>query len=236
MKTAARADFDKTTTDAELARHVAGGDEAAFRVMMRRHNQTLFRTARSILRDDAEAEDAVQESYLQAYRAMGSFRGDAKLATWLIRIVVNESLARLRKMRRTAAVIPIALEPGEELPTSDPAHGNDDEPDQPERELLRTEVRRILEAKIDDLPDVFRTVFVLRALEEMSSEDAAASLGIPEATVRTRFFRARGLLRESLSRELDIATGEAFTFLGERCDRIVERVIARLHDPPPGGP
>jgi len=177
----------------------------------------------------------VQESYLQAYRAMGSFRGDAKLATWLVRIVVNESLGRLRKMRRTAAVIPIALEPGEELPMSDPAQRNEDDPDQPEREMLRAEVRRILEAKIDDLPDVFRTVFVLRALEEMSSEDAAASLGIPEATVRTRFFRARGLLRESLSRELDIATGDAFTFLGERCDRIVERVIARLHDPPPGG-
>lgn len=235
MKTAAQPDFAASLSDADLARQVASGDEAAFRVMMRRHNQTLFRTARSILRDDAEAEDAVQESYLQAYRAMGSFRGDAKLATWLVRIVVNESVGRLRKMRRTAAVIPLGIEPGEEPPVGE--SGPDDEaPDQPERETLRTEVRRILEAKIDDLPDAFRTVFMLRAIDEMSVEDAATSLGIPEATVRTRFFRARGLLRESLARELDIATDGAFSFLGERCDRIVEAVIARLHDPPSGGP
>lgn len=235
MKTAPQADFAASLSDADLARQVASGDEAAFRVMMRRHNQTLFRTARSILRDDAEAEDAVQESYLRAYRAMGSFRGDAKLATWLVRIVVNESVGRLRKMRRTAAVIPLGIEPGEELPVAE--SGPDGEaPDQPEREMLRTEVRRILESKIDDLPDAFRTVFMLRAIDEMSSEDAAASLGIPEATVRTRFFRARGLLRESLARELDIAADGAFSFLGERCDRIVEGVIARLHHPPSGGP
>jgi RNA polymerase sigma-70 factor, ECF subfamily len=235
MKTAAQPDFAASLSDADLARQVASGDEAAFRVMMRRHNRTLFRTARSILRDDAEAEDAVQESYLQAYRAMGTFRGDAKLATWLVRIVVNESLGRLRKMRRTAAVIPLGIDPGDELPVAE--SGPDSQaPDQPEREMLRTEVRRILETKIDELPDAFRTVFMLRAIDEMSSEDAAASLGIPEATVRTRFFRARGLLRESLARELDIATADAFSFLGERCDRIVEAVVARLHAPPSGGP
>jgi RNA polymerase sigma-70 factor (ECF subfamily) len=235
MNTAVHAAVDPPLTDADLARRVAAGDEAAFRSMMRRHNQVLFRTARSILRDDAEAEDAVQESYLQAYRAMGSFRGDAKLATWLTRIVVNESLGRLRKTRRTAEVIPMSVDASDEG-AAVAAKAIDPSDDQPERQALRGEVRRILEAGIDALPDSFRTVFVLRAVEEMSVEDAAASLGIPEATVRTRFFRARSLLRESLSRELDIATSGAFEFLGARCDRIVERVIARLHDPPPGGP
>jgi RNA polymerase sigma-70 factor, ECF subfamily len=221
----------RSLTDAELAARVAARDEAAFRVLMKRHNQTLFRTARSILRDDAEAEDAVQEAYLQAYRKIASFRGDAKLSTWLVRIVVNESVGRLRKLRRTAEVIPMSTDTDADLPIVE-AGIEDAAPDQPEREAMRAEMRRILETRIDDLPDAFRTVFMLRAIEEMSAEDAAACLGIPEATIRTRFFRARGLLRESLSRELDLATDGAFSFLGERCDRIVERVIARLHDPP----
>ena len=226
MQTAPRPVADPKTPDPELARRVADGDREAFKVMMKRHNQALFRTARAILKNDEEAEDSVQESWLHAYRSMGSFRGDAKLSTWLVRIAVNESLGRLRRSRRSAEVIPMSVDD-----TDVPMQEN--MPDEshtaaPEVQALRGEVRKLIESRIDTLPDAFRTVFVLRAVEEMSVEETAAALDIPEATVRTRFFRARSLLRESLSREMDVAVEGAFSFLGERCDRIAAAVLARL--------
>jgi len=224
--------LDRNVGDAELAARVAGREEAAIRLMMRRHNQTLFRTARGILRDDAEAEDAVQEAYIKAIGAIGSFRSDSKLGTWLVRIAANEALGRLRRVRRGAEVIrlesdaPVEAEPATE--TADPAPS-------PEAEAMQTEARRIVEGKIDALPDAFRAVFVLRAVEELSVEETAQALGIPEATVRTRLFRARAMLRESLARSMDQAIDSAFGFAGERCDRIVERVVARLQTHPPAG-
>ena len=220
---------DRTTTDAELARSVAGGNHDAFKLLMRRYNQTLYRTARSILKDDAEAEDAVQEAYSLAYRAIGAFRGDAKLSTWLIRIVVNEAIARSRKRSRRAEIIQLAGEPEADTHAAE-VNMNEATPEQPEHAALRAETRRLLEGKIDALPEVFRTVFVLRALEELTVEETAASLGIPAATVRTRYFRAKGLLREALAREIDFAHGDAFAFAGARCDRIVAGVLARLKD------
>lgn len=212
--------------DLEIVHRIAAGDTAAFELLMRRYNRPLYRTARSILRDDAEAEDTVQEAYLLAYRGIGNFRGDAKLSTWLTRIVVNEAIARSRKASRRAEIIRLDgdIEPSGEQTM------NDASSELPEQAAMRAEARRLLEKNIDRLPDAFRTVFVLRALEEMSVEEAAASLGIPEATVRTRFFRARSLLREALSREIDIAHEEAFAFDGERCDRIVAAVLGRLGD------
>lgn len=213
--------------DAEIARLVASGDQDAFRLLMRRHNQALYRTARSILRDDAEAEDAVQEGYLRAYRAIGGFRDEAKLSTWLVRIVANEALARLRQRRRGAEVIRLDDDAHTEAAEE---NVNQAMPEQPEAGALRAETRRLLEHRIDALPDAFRTVFVLRALEEMSVEETAVALELPQATVRTRFFRARSLLREALAREIDGAVDEAFSFAGARCDRIVAGVLARLRD------
>ena len=218
---------NEALSDHELAQLIAAGDQHAFRVLMRLHNQKLYRTARSILRDEAEAEDAVQEGWLLAYRAMGRFRGDAKLSTWLVRIVANEAIARLRKRGRRAEVIRLDGDAGAgEIPES--LMNDAPAPEQPEHHALRAESRRLLERKIDDLPEAFRAVFVLRALEDMTVEETAAALGIPEATVRTRFFRARGLLRESLAREVDSALEEAFSFAGARCDRIVAGVLARI--------
>jgi RNA polymerase sigma-70 factor (ECF subfamily) len=219
--------LNASAPDGELAQRIAAGDHAAFALLMRRYNQSLYRAARSILKDDAEAEDAVQDAYLLAYRSMGSFRGDAKLSTWLVRIAVNEALARLRKRARRGEVIRLDGEPG----SNDEATETDmhqAQPEQPERGALRAETRRLLEKKIDALPDAFRTVFVLRALEELSVEETAAALGIPEATVRSRFFRARSLLREALAREIDVAFEDAFAFAGARCDRIVAGVLAKL--------
>ena len=219
----------KDLPDTEIARRIALGDQDALQLLMRRYNQTLYRTARSILKDDAEAEDAVQEAYMLAYRAMGAFRGDAKLSTWLIRIVANEAIARSRKRSRRAEIIQLSGEPESDADVSE-VNMNEATPEQPEHAALRAETRRLLEGKIDGLPDVFRTVFVLRALEELTVEETAASLGIPAATVRTRYFRAKGLLREALAREIDFAYGDAFAFAGARCDRIVAGVLARLKD------
>lgn len=217
-------------TDAELAQRIAAGDLSTLTLLMRRNNQTLYRTARSILNDDAEAEDAVQEAYLLAYRAMDQFRGDARLSTWLVRIVVNVALARLRKRQRQAQVIDLYGEA--EADAGLPETTMDDpSPEQPEQALLRAETRRLVEDKIARLPDAFRTVFVLRALEEMSVDETAACLGIPPETVRTRYFRARGLLREALAREIDFSLADAFSFAGDRCDRIVAGVLAKLAPP-----
>ena len=198
----------------------------AFERLMRENNRRLFRTARAILRDDAEAEDAVQEAYLRAYRSMGEFRGEAKVSTWLVRIVVNEALARRRKEVRRAAIVPIRGGGAEDHEIAAEVALREDEG--PESGTQRSELRRLLEQKIDALPDAFRAVFVLRALEELSVEETAAALGIPEATVRTRFFRARSQLREALAQEIDVAFDDAFAFLGERCDRIVARVLAKV--------
>ena len=224
--TAARK-LDQKIADAELAREVAAGNHEAMRLLMRRYNQTLFRTARAILRDDAEAEDAVQEAYISAYRSIGSFRSEARLSTWLVRITVNEALMRLRKTRRASNIIPMEAD-ARIKHAVEQVEMNASSPDQPEAAAMRAQARRLLETKIDSLPDAFRTVFVLRAIEEMSVDEVATALEIPEATVRTRFFRARGLLREALAQETDLAVQNAFSFAGERCDRIIDNVMARI--------
>jgi RNA polymerase sigma-70 factor, ECF subfamily len=212
--------------DAELVRRVVQGDVAAFELVMRRHNRRLFRLARATLRDDAEAEDALQEAYLTAHRALPGFRGEASLATWLSRLVTSECLDRLRKRSRRDNIFPIGSLEAEHEPeaamTESPASAS------PDQLLLRAQVRNLLERKLDALPASFRCVFVLRAVEELSVEETARSLGIAEATVRSRHFRARSLLRESLAQEIDLAERDLYEFGGVHCDRIVAAVLARL--------
>jgi len=214
-------------SDSALLHRIAAGDSSAFERLMRRYNRRLYRVARSILRDDAEAEDALQDAYLQAYRAMKGFRAESSLATWLTRIVVNAALMRHRKAGRMAEIIELSAEPDMEERIAPPFSRQEE---QPERAALRAQTRQLIEARIDALPAAFRTVFVLRALEELSVEETAATLGIPQATVRTRYFRARAMLREALSREIDFALEEAFAFDGARCDRIVGNVLRRLDE------
>lgn len=210
--------------DMELVARVRAGDAAAMEAIMRRHNRMLFRTARAILRDDAEAEDAVQDAYLAAHRALATFRGDAKLSTWLVRIAANEALMRRRRNARSAPVLPIDASPDGERHVMQIAS----EERGPEEEAVRAQLRRVLETRIDALPDTYREVFVLRGVEELSVEETAAALGIPEPTVRTRFFRARSLMREALAREIDLTLEDAFGFDGARCDRLVRRVLSAL--------
>lgn len=212
------------STEAEVVGRAAMGDGAAFAIIMRRHNQLLFRTARSIVRNDAEAEDVVQEAWLHAWRALGTYRAEGRLSTWLVRITSNEALGRLR--RKSAQVIPLEAAMNSSAPETQAALT--DKPDRgPEQSVQRRQMRTLVEARIDLLPEAFRTVFVLRAIEEMSVEEVAEALEIPAATVRTRFFRARSLLRESLAQEIDSALGDAFAFDGARCDGIVSAVLAR---------
>lgn len=211
--------------DLELVQRLERGEDRAFEALMRRHNQMLFRVARSILKNDAEAEDALQDAYIDAYRRIGQFRAEAKLSTWLTRIVINEALARLRRQKRHGMVVEFESLRDEELDNEDVAACT---ADGPEPAAMRAEARHLIERKLDELPAAFRTVFILREVEELTVEETATCLSVPEATVRSRLFRARALLRESLARELDMAATDVFTFAGARCDRIVAAVMERL--------
>ncbi len=220
-------------SDGELARRIVSRDTLAFEILMRRHNRLLYRTVRGILRNDQDAEDCVQEAYLQAFRSMGSFRSEARLSTWLVRIAINQALEKLRRSKREPGKV--ALDNVVDLEDHLEAVSTmTSAPERPDHIASRHQVRKVLESKIDKLPDAFRTVFMLRAVEDLSVEETAECLGIPEATVRTRFFRARSLLREAIARDVDLAVEEAFSFDGARCDRIVASVLARIEHEPPG--
>jgi RNA polymerase sigma-70 factor (ECF subfamily) len=212
--------------DASLAARVVAGDLAAFELLMRRHNRRLYRLARAMLRDGAEAEDALQDAYLAAYQSLAGWRGEASLATWLTRVVSNQCLARLRRQARRDNIVPMVALAALDEP--EPAMPAAPEAETPERAMVRAELRAILERKLDELPEGFRTVFVLRCVEELSVEETAECLGIPEATVRSRHFRARSLLREALARDIDLAERDVFAFGGLHCDRVVAAVMARL--------
>jgi RNA polymerase sigma factor (sigma-70 family) len=207
-----------------MARSIAAGDRQAFECLMRRYNRRLYRLARATLRDRTEAKDALQDAYIKAYRSIGRFRGDAALATWLSRLVLNECLARMRRSTRRQNVISIAS-PNTPI-ESPPMFAN--ESDSPEKAVGRAQMRDLLERKVDELPENFRTVFVLRSVEELSVDETAGSLGIPEETVRSRHFRAKSMLRESLAQELNLAERDLFEFGGPHCDRVVANVLARI--------
>lgn len=210
--------------DGDLVRRVVAGEAGAFRAIMRKHNQRLFRVARSILRDDSEAEDVLQESYVRAFAHLHEFRGDAALSTWLSRIVINEALGRLRKSRQ-ASVSLDALPPSTaDIITFPLNNGQDD----PERSMAQREILRLVEGAIDDLPETFRAVLVARLVEGMSVEETADLLSIKRETVKTRLFRARELLREQIDRQVDPILFDAFPFAGRRCARVTDLVMRRL--------
>lgn len=211
------------TGDAELLTHLRAGRSSAYAALMRRHNQRLYRLARGILSDDAEAEEAVQESYVRAFTHLDGFKGEASLATWLARIVLNEALGRLRRRRSTVDIDTMAMrDAADGAPTLAAAEPS------PEQAMARLEIRRAIEKAVDGLPAAFRCVFILRAIEQMSIEETAACLGIPGETVKTRFHRANKLLRRSLAARFGAILDDTFPFLGARCDRLIAAVLERL--------
>ncbi|MFC3071109.1 RNA polymerase sigma factor [Phenylobacterium soli] len=210
--------------EGELVAQARAGVREAFAALMQRGNQRLFRIARSVVRDEGEAEDVLQEAYLRAFAALPSFRGESSVFTWLTRIVLNEAHDRLRKRRPTVELD--ALEQAQ----SDPGRillfpGASDDP---ERDAALAQTRRLLERAVDALPEAFRLVFVMREVEGLTIEETAQALSVKPETVKTRLFRARRQLREALDEQLASALTGAFPFLGARCERITSAVLARL--------
>ncbi len=213
--------------DAELARLTRGGDAAAARVLTTRHNQRLFRTAFSILKDRAEAEEAVQDAYLKALAALDSFQGQSAFSTWLTRIAVNEALGRRRSRERRRRHLEnrgvSLIEDYREALMSD---ARDAPP--ADDALIRQQMAGLLEGAITRLPEPFRTVFVLREVNELSVEETAEALGIQAQTVKTRLFRARRRLREDLGPQLKAGLAETFVYCGADCAALTEKVLDRL--------
>ncbi len=214
--------------DAEFVLLLRSGHSPSFAALMRRNNQRLYRLARGIVKDDAEAEEVVQEGYVRAFSNLDGFKGQSSIATWLARIVLNEALGRLRCRRRTIDIDEMA----ETLAAGVSAGAGLDDETSPERAIARGGIRRAIGRAVDRLPAAFRAVFMMRAIEQMSIEETAACLGIPGETVKTRLHRANKLLRQALSAEFGSILDDAFPFLGARCDGLIHRVLERLDLPP----
>ncbi|WP_245512714.1 MULTISPECIES: RNA polymerase sigma factor [Rhizobium/Agrobacterium group] len=210
--------------ESDLILAALANDPNAFRAIMRRHNQRLFRIARGVVRDDSIAEDVVQEAYLLAFRHLKEFRGQSSLSTWLHRIVLNEALGRVRQSaRRREIAIPTDGSGAQIL--NFPSNSSLDDP---EKTMAQRQILRLVEEATDELPDEFRLVFIARVIEGMSVEETAELLGIRPETVRTRLHRARKLLRQHLDQRIGPVLLDAFPFAGRRCERLTEAVMSRL--------
>ena len=210
--------------DAELVRRARGRDEAAIRSIMQSNNRRLYRLARGILRNDGEAEDVVQETYVRAFTHLDSFRGDSSLATWLARIAMNEAMGRLRRQRPNVEWT--SLPPGtlEAQIIQFPLQA----PSDPEKTMAQREIQTVVEHAIDDLPEAFRIVFITRVIEGMNVEETAEILGLKPETVKTRLHRARTMLRDNVEKKIGPVVMEAFPFAGKRCERLTDAVLKRL--------
>ena len=213
------------TGDADLVERARARDEAAIRAIMQANNRRLYRIARGILRNDGEAEDVVQETYVRAFTHLESFRGDSSLATWLARIAMNEALGRLRRQRPSVEFS--TLPPGTleaqiiQFPLS--AASED-----PEKTMAQREIQHVVEHAIDELPEAFRIVFITRVIEGMNVEETAELLALKPETVKTRLHRARTMLRDNVERKIGPVVMEAFPFAGKRCERLTDAVLKRL--------
>jgi RNA polymerase sigma-70 factor, ECF subfamily len=211
--------------DDELVGRARSHDEEAVRAITQRYNRRLFRVARSILRNDAEAEDVVQETYVRAFTGLDLFRGDASFGTWIMRIAMNEALGRLRKRRPTVDWESYGENRTQAEIINFPASAVSNDP---EKSMAQSEIRAVLESAIDELPDAFRAVFVARLVEGMTVEETADLFGLRTETVKTRLHRARGLLRDALDKRLGPALTSTFPFDGRRCERMTERVVRHI--------
>ncbi|WJR78983.1 RNA polymerase sigma factor [Bradyrhizobium sp. NP1] len=213
-----------TAGDADLVQRVLARDETAVRAVIAANNRRLYRLARGILRDDGEAEDVVQETYIKAFTHIESFRGDSSLATWLARIAINEALGRLRRQRSIAEWTSLADRPMEAQIIRFPLAAHDD----PEKSMAQRQIRQVVERAIDELPEAFRLVFISRVIEGLNVEETADLLGVKPETVKTRLHRARVLLRDNVESKIGPIVMEAFPFAGRRCERLTAAVLERL--------
>jgi RNA polymerase sigma-70 factor, ECF subfamily len=214
-----------TLDDTELVQRALARDGKAFRTIMQTYNQRLYRIARSILRNDSEAEDIVQESYVRAFTHLASFRGESSLATWLSRITINEALGRLRRQRPMVDVATPETKTAVAEIIQFPLSARSEDP---ERTMAQREILQLVERATDNLPEVFRTVFITRVIEGMSVKETAELLGLRPETVKTRLHRARRLVREQLDKQIGPVLMDAFPFAGRRCERLTEVVMERL--------
>lgn len=212
--TAAPTPAHEQASDSDVVATVLAGDRAAFAVLVRRHNQRMFRACRAVLRDDTDAEDAVQAAWVNVYRNLAGFRGEARFSTWVTRIAVHEASSRLRARRRLVAV------PEESAPMSDPHT--------PEDDAVTGELGRLLERQVDELPEGMRAVLVLRDVLELDTAETAACLGIGEEAVRVRLFRARHALARQMTGLVEQGGPALWRFDGERCARMTANVMAAI--------
>ena len=201
-------------SDTEIVQRVRDGDRASFEILMRRHNQRIYRAARAILRDEGEVEDVMQQAYINAFTHLDQFEERSRFSTWLTRIAVNEALARRQKLRATAS-----RELVEQTVTSQPT---------PEHLAYAAELQRVLEGAVDGLPDAYRAVFMLREIEGLSTNETGEALDLGEEAVKTRLHRARAMVRRAVASRLGAAATGAFQFQAPRCDRVVAIVLERL--------
>jgi RNA polymerase sigma-70 factor, ECF subfamily len=209
-------------SDAEIIQQVLAGNTALFELLMRRYNERIYRAARSIVRDEQEAEDIMQQAYVNAFTHLRQFNGSAQFSTWLTRIAINEALARVRRRGRYEA-LDDDLSNVEPFMSTNPVQN-------PERQAFAGELRGLLEWAIDTLPDGMREVFVLRDVEGLSTAEVADSLEVSEDVVKTRLSRGRAALRRALLERTGASAPEAFRFYRPRCDRVVQQVLARIAD------
>ena len=215
---------NREPSDAETIQEVLDGNTAKFELLMRRYNERVYRAARSIVRDEQDAEDVMQQAYVNAFTHLAQFNGSAQFSTWLTRIAINEALARVRRRGRYEAL-------DDDLSNVEPFMSSNTAQN-PERQAFAGELRRLLEWAIDAMPDGMREVFVLREVEGLSTSEVAESLGVSDAVVKTRLSRGRAALRRLLMERTGAMAPEAFRFYRPRCDRVVAQVLARIGGQP----
>ena len=213
-------------TDEEVVRRVRAGEPALFEILVRRHNQRLFRVARAILKDEAEAEDVMQQAYVNAYTHLHQFEERSQFSTWLVRIALNEAFARRRKQQALASLTDVESDFSRDRAAS-MEEPQSTQPD-PERQAYAQELQRVLEQAVDMLPDTYRTVFMLRDIEGLSTSETGEGLGLGEEAVKTRLHRARAMIRQSIRGRIGDAAAGAFQFHAPRCDRVVAAVLGRI--------
>ena len=214
-------------SDAEIVRRVRAGERALFEILMRRHNQRLYRAARSVVKEESDVEDVMQQAYFNAFTHLHQFEERSRFSTWLTRITLNEAFGRRRKLRQSESIAGITedgKDSGELMETV-----TSSQPD-PERQAYAHELQRVLEDAVDALPETYRTVFMLRDIDGLSTSETGEGLGLGEEAVKTRLHRARAMIRRAVTDRIGAVATGAFQFHAPRCDRVVAAVLARIAD------